>query len=289
MKLCPACSSGIDAADWHCPACGHTPVQWGRWPAFAPELAAENPADAKYCTEAIFAAEPSHFWFRARRRLAAWAACSFFPAPGSVLEIGCGSGFILEGLQAALPDAELYASDLLGTFLEQTARRVPAAHLMQMDARQIPFRAEFDLVAAFDVLEHIDEDQLVLEQIGRALRPGGGLLLTVPQHPALWSAVDDYSRHRRRYTRRRLLLQMQQAGFTVLRMTSVFMFILPALVAARLRQRRLSADFDPTADLRVVEPWNRLFERLTRFEESLIQRGWSLPAGGSLLAAGVRR
>jgi SAM-dependent methyltransferase len=56
------------------------------------------------------------------------------------------------------------------------------AVLFQMDARKIPFESEFDVIGAFDVLEHIEEDEKALAQIFHAVLPGGGLILTVPQH-----------------------------------------------------------------------------------------------------------
>jgi len=68
-----------------------------------------------------------------------------------------------------------------------------------MDVRRIPFREEFDVIGAFDVLEHVKEDEEVLLQMYQATRKRGGILVTVPHHPFLWSPVDDYARHVRRY------------------------------------------------------------------------------------------
>ena len=82
-------------------------------------------------------------------------------------------------------------------------RRVPSATFYQMDARHIPFRDHFDAIGAFDVLEHIEDDVAVIEEVGRALRPDGMFVMTVPQHPALWSPQDDHAYHVRRYTSRR--------------------------------------------------------------------------------------
>ena len=79
-------------------------------------------------------------------------------------------------------------------------RRVPDAALMRMAARRIPFDGEFDVVGAFDVIEHIEDDRAVLREMHRAAVPGGGILLTVPQHPFLWSEFDRQARHVRRYT-----------------------------------------------------------------------------------------
>lgn len=87
----------------------------------------------------------------------------------------------------------LFGSELFGARLPFTAERTPQASFLQMDACDNPFVAEFDAIGAFDVLEHIPLDALALGQIHAALKPGGVLLLTVPQHAWLWSASDDYA------------------------------------------------------------------------------------------------
>ena len=65
----------------------------------------------------------------------------------------------------------------------------------------------------------------------RALRPGGGFFVTVPQHPALWSPQDEHAHHVRRYGGRDLRRQGRGGGFEVLRMTSFVSLLLPMMVA----------------------------------------------------------
>src|SRR4029077_3111817 len=103
----------------------------------------------------------------------------------------------------------------------QTARtRLARVPLYQADARRLPFDREFDAVGAFDVLEHIRQDDAALAQLYQAVRPGGGLLVTVPQHPRLWSTADEYARHERRYTRSGLMQKVADAGFVPVHITS---------------------------------------------------------------------
>ena len=68
--------------------------------------------DADYLLDDIAAAEPWHFWFRARRRLVLWALRFYFPSLRSVLDVGCGTGFVLDGLQRSSPDLALAGSDI---------------------------------------------------------------------------------------------------------------------------------------------------------------------------------
>ncbi|MBD0320867.1 MAG: class I SAM-dependent methyltransferase [Gemmatimonadetes bacterium] len=251
-------------------------------PAFAPGH--EGGDEARFFA-ALAEAEPGHFWFEARNRLIARVVAAHFPGARSFLEVGCGTGFVLAGLARAFPAMSLAGSELFPEGLPYARRRAPGVELFQMDARAIPFAGEFDVAGAFDVLEHVEEDERVLAELHRSVRPGGGIVLTVPQHPWLWSAMDDLARHRRRYTRRGLVARVRRAGFVVERATSFVSALLPLMVLARLRRPRVA---DPMAELRIAPPLNRAFRAVLDAERALIGRGLSLPAGGSLLIVARR-
>jgi SAM-dependent methyltransferase len=228
--------------------------------------------------------EERSFWFRSRNRLIVWALQRYFPSARSFLEVGCGTGFVLRGVSRAFPRLELTGSDLFDEGLDVARVRVPEARLLQLDARALPFVADFDVVGAFDVLEHIENDEAALVSMCRAVKPGGGIILTVPQHPALWSATDEFGKHVRRYTRRELIGKLERAGLEVERLTSFVSFLLPLLVVSRARQRRLDLSYDPLADYPESRLLDRSLERVMDVERTLIRSGASLPAGGSLLA-----
>jgi SAM-dependent methyltransferase len=157
-----------------------------------------------------------------------------------------------------------------------------------MDARRIPFREEFDVIGAFDVLEHIKEDEDVLTQMYQATRSGGGILITVPHHPFLWSASDDFARHARRYKTRELTNRVRKAGFEVLRVTSFVSFLLPLLALSRFKQRVSKQAFDPSAEFNINSSINNALEKILEAERTLIRSGLSFPVGGSLLLVGRR-
>jgi SAM-dependent methyltransferase len=252
----------------------------------APELAAGNSRDADYAFDAIEGAEARHFWFESRRRLVLWALARHCRPARALLEVGCGTGFLLEGVSRAFPEAAVVGADPLLAFLARARERLPGATLLQMDARRIPFRDEFDAVIALDVIEHIDEDEEALREMGQALRSGGRLILTVPQHAWLWSEVDEWSRHRRRYSRRDLLARLRRAGLSPERVTSFSSLVLPLLLLSRKRPRR--GPFDPTAELRTSPALNALLRGPAAMERGLIRAGVSFPAGGSLLVVARR-
>ena len=231
---------------------------------------------------ALAAAESHSFWFRARNRLILSTLRGRFPGAGSLLEIGCGTGFVLEAIRAAFPHLRLVGSELYEEGLEVARERLPGVELLQLDARDLPFADEFGVVGAFDVLEHIEEDVRALEEIHRAIVPGGGALLLVPQHSRLWSAADTVARHVRRYTRRELARKVRGAGFEVEFATSFVATLLPAMAVSRTLSRVSNRPYNLVGELQ-PGPLNRPFERILDAERWLIERGVSFPAGGSLL------
>lgn len=232
---------------------------------------------------ALAAVEREHFWFASRVRLIVWALRRHFPRAGSLLEIGCGTGNVLASIKELSSIKRVVGTEALAEGLAFAARRVSGVELLQMDARRIPFRAEFDVVAAFDVIEHIEEDEAVLAQMHAACRPGGGVMITVPQHAWLWSARDEFAGHKRRYARAQLVRKLSAAGFQRPWTTSFMTLLLPLMALARRRRQ-----FRPSAELEVGAAANGVLGAVMALERGLIAAGLRFPAGGSLLAIAHR-
>jgi len=288
MRLCTECGESFGRQDRRCPACHHETKRLAGHLAFAPELAADSEGFEANYFAALAPLEAGNFWFRARNRLIIWALQRYFPNARSFMEIGCGTGFVLSGIREALPTLTLCGSEIFSAGLAFAANRLPGVELFQMNARRIPFREEFDVIGAFDVLEHIQEDEEVLSQMYQAVRKGGGILIAVPQHPFLWSQVDDYARHARRYRARELKEKVSRAGFSVTRLTSFVSLLLPLLMLARFKQRSNSAEFDPLSEFNISTVMNTTLEKILDGERQLIRAGVSFPAGGSLLLVARR-
>ena len=286
MKLCISCDRTFAGSKWRCPHCLNEPAVIDNHIAFAPDLACQSEGfEADYFAR-LADQEAGNFWFRARNRLVVWALHRYFPKAQNFLEIGCGTGFVLSGIKEAFPGLALFGSEVFSEGLAFAATRLPTVELFQMDARRIPFRDEFDLIGAFDVLEHVKEDEAVLAQMYEATRDGGGILITVPHHRFLWSPVDEFARHVRRYETRELTEKVQRAGFSVLRVTSFVSLLLPLLVASRLKQRGKAVD--PSAEYDINPTLNRALEKILDAERTAIRSGLSFPVGGSLLLVARR-
>ena len=232
-------------------------------------------------------AEEHHFWFIGRREIILDALKRHVPdlSGKRMLEIGCGNGNILRYLQDRT-ELQLTGCDL---FMEglQFCRNQVDIPLYQIDATQLPFHNCFDIIGIFDVLEHIEDDGQVLEQCRKALREHGRLVLTVPASPALWGPFDEFSHHRRRYVRRNLRKQLEQAGFAIERAPHFMFFLYPVVYALRFLKGRAgragtgSRERVPD-DLRIIPGVNSLWLQVLRLEKLLI-RHVDLPFGTSLL------
>ncbi len=73
----------------------------------------------------------------------------------------------------------------------------------------------FDLVCALDILEHVADDDGALAELARVAAPGANVLLSVPLHPAAWTAFDDFVGHCRRYEPERIVALLARHGFTI--------------------------------------------------------------------------
>jgi SAM-dependent methyltransferase len=283
VRRCLQCDTTF-AETWTCPACGFAPQANGHL-RFAPELAGA-PGFQEASFDVLEKIEGESFWFRSRNELIAWALRRYFGDARSFFELGCGTGYVLAHLRGTFRGLHLVGGEAYDAGIDVAKRRLAGVDLVQLDGRALPYVDEFDVSGCFDVLEHIDEDEAVLAQLRNATRAGGGLLITVPQHPALWTSLDEVGFHKRRYTRHELESKLRRTGWRLLRMTSFVSLLLPVLLVSRLRNR--DREIDPLAEFGLPRVVDRALERTMGMERALIRRGIDFPAGGSLLAVATR-
>ena len=286
MKLCISCHQRFEHDDWHCPHCDFQPGLVQNTPLLAPDL--QSGFEAKFF-EPLAKGEQGHFWFEARNKIVLWALQKYFPQMQSFLEVGCGTGFVLSGIRQAYPDLSLVGSEIFIEGLEIAKKRLPDIPFIQMDGQKIPYDTEFDVIGSFDVLEHIADDETVLTEMFKAVKSGGGILLSVPQHPWLWTIVDDYGHHQRRYTRKELVSKVTQAGFEVVHVTSFMTFTLPMLLLSRFLTRNQTVEtYDASSELQLPAFVNIMLRTILRAEGLVIRSKLSLPIGASLLLVAKR-
>jgi SAM-dependent methyltransferase len=271
---------------WRCPACGHAVAQEQGIAMFAPALADTiSGFDPKFF-DGLSRLEAEYFWFVARNELIVGLANKFFPDARRLLEIGCGTGAVLRELAASRSWERLAGSELHPAGLAYARRRLSSdVEFAQMDARDIPAIGVFDLTGAFDVIEHIVDDEAVLRGLRAATRTGGGTIIAVPQHPWLWSRADDVAHHVRRYRRGELEQKLQRCGFEVLFSSSFTALLLPLMAASRLLGERREQD-DVFREFKLNRHLNSVFTAILRAEVRLTLAGLRWPAGGSRIVVG---
>jgi len=289
MNRCPRCGATAGVTDGGCPACGFVAPVVDGLRRYAPDVADQGPGYDPAHYEQLARYEAGNFWFRARNDVILEALARHFPAAKTYLEVGCGTGFVLQAVAERWPSLDVSGCEVFAAGLAFARRRVPRATLFQMDATRIPFEGRFDVIGAYDVIEHIEAQDQVLAGLHRALKPGGGLVLTVPQHRWLWSAADVEAHHVRRYEPGELEDAVTRAGFSVEHSTSFVSLLLPAMAASRLVARQPSGDRDPYREFKLPRAVNAAFEAIMRVESALRRvTDLRFPMGGSRLVVARR-
>ncbi|WP_157132275.1 class I SAM-dependent methyltransferase [Roseobacter sp. AzwK-3b] len=232
------------------------------------------------------------FWVQSRNRLFSWLVHRERDRLGQarLLDVGCGTGDFVQHLSndgsLTITGSEIYLKGL-----QFAQKRQPTVEFIQYDVTMGALDRDYDIVTAFDVFEHIEQDVTGLRNVHEMLSDDGALILSVPQHMFLWSRLDEIVCHKRRYSRTEMIEKLRQSGFTPIRVTSHVFTLFPLMAISRLLDRAKSAK---TADVgtddqalseRVTfsDGVNWLFNKIMYLDEALIRLGLSLPFGGTLV------
>ena len=228
----------------------------------------------------MFRVEQAHWWYTGRRKILAGFVEEICRQVNDrrprILDVGCGTGANLLMLsQYGEAEGVDISEDALSFCRERGLDKVRLAA-----GEQLPYEdGTFDLVTAFDVVEHMDDDLAGLREMRRVLRPGGRALLFVPTFMFLWGLQDDVSNHRRRYRLPELRRVLEQAGFEIERMTYAnITFFLPILLVRKLM--RLTGVKTETENSINVSALNGVLGRVLGAESWILKR-MNLPFGVS--------
>lgn len=255
---------------------------------YSPEVANnydDYPDDGFDLTDKL---ESESFWVRSRNRLIKNLIDKYSLKLNKTrfLDIGCGTGMVIQGVventNLIITGSEIY---LKGLFYAK--KKLPSVEFVQFDVTQGRLPEDFDLVGAFDVIEHIDDDIAAIANIYEMLREGGYFMVTVPQYMYLWSRLDEIVKHKRRYSRKELLAKLQQQGFEISYCSSFLFVLFPLMLISRIfdrsQKKNEAAEMEFENRVRFPETINWIFDKIMWVDESLIKLGISLPFGGSLL------
>jgi SAM-dependent methyltransferase len=203
-----------------------------------------------------------------------------------VVDLGCSSGYLLEELDAAHPDALLVGVDLVGAGLRRAHLGVPRARLLQADVCALPLAdGSVDAVLSANLLEHVTDDELALAELRRVLRPGALAVVVVPAGPRCYDYYDRFLGHQRRYGRCELSARARLAGLEVIDDLYLGSVLYPAFWLVKQRNRRVRGELRGTQlEARVRDDIDRtrnsrIGELACRLEQALLDRHVRLPAG----------
>ena len=193
--------------------------------------------------------EETSFWFNHRNDILL-SAIHRFPPPGPILDVGGGNGYVSLALKRAGFETTVVEPGPDGA---RTARerglRVIEAPFQELSIEPGSVAA----IGAFDVVEHIEDDQAALRGFYESLAPGGRVYLAVPAYSWLWSYEDKAAGHFRRYTVSRLKKRVVEAGFATLYATYFFACLVAPLFAVRTVPSALGLRRDNTAERSAAE------------------------------------
>jgi len=222
-----------------------------------------------------------HWWYRARREIIAELIRreAQLPANAEILELGCGTGHNLAMLSGF--------GHVDGLELDDQARALSEKRLgRKVMSSPLPELAEvadrhYDLIGAFDVIEHIDDDSAAIASIAAKLKPGGTFVITVPAHQWMWSAHDVVNHHKRRYSRKSLRALISGSPLKLKRLGYFNSLLFPLAVAERAASKLRGRE---SADVKLPPaPLNMALEKVFAAERYLVGR-LPLPPGLSLFA-----
>ena len=226
-----------------------------------------------------------HWWYRARRRILAELIRREvrLPADGRILEIGCGTGHNLPMLSGFGHVDGLELDDEAAALSEKRlGRGIIRSPLPELDG----VSNDYDLIGAFDVIEHIEDDRAALAAIATKLKPGGKFMMTVPAHPWMWTAHDVANHHKRRYSKRSLRALVEGSPMRLQKIGYFNSLLFPVAVTERtVSKLRGKDDGDVSLPPALL---NRTLEAVFASERYLVGR-LPLPPGLSLFAVASAR
>jgi len=222
-----------------------------------------------------------YWWYRVRARLLETILRPYVGDADTVLDVGSADG----------PSVGWLRGRRTHVTLDLDPRGLTVGEGVNGSALALPFATgAFDVVGAFDVLEHCEPEGVAVAEFARVLRPGGRLLLSVPAYQWAWSDFDVQNGHHRRYTRPRAVAAVEAGGLEVLRVSHAFASTFPLFAAERLvRRAKLavrSGDAVEAADIVPLpptpEPLARVLTGLGLLDERILRRR-DLPFGSSVV------
>jgi 2-polyprenyl-3-methyl-5-hydroxy-6-metoxy-1,4-benzoquinol methylase len=230
---------------------------------------------------AIIKGEGYHFWFLTRREYLEEKIKNNLKSTDFFVEVGAGSGSIAEKAKDICNDTAVIDIQEAGLIC---AKNKGIKKAYQMNINKNVFYNHFDAVGLFDVLEHMQDDDLVLHNISKMLKSKGKLFITVPAFQFLWNKRDEIEKHQRRYSMADLKNILTANNFRIIESRYYFFSIFPLLILRSIiwnLSKKNESKNDYLDNIQINPLLNKILLYLTRVE-NVFFKYIKPPFGGSL-------
>ncbi len=229
--------------------------------------------------------ERTHWWFVVRQKIILRILKKYAKEQTlSILNIGAAGGASTQWLSTLGKVVSVESDPFFFDHL-----KLQQVDVIHSTVTSMPFeKNSFDLVCAFDVIEHVADDFAAMKEMERVCKPGGMICVTVPAFQLLWSGHDVVNGHYRRYTKKTLFVLGElfaQLQNSEMRYFNSLLF-LPVLIARKVSniftagKKRVQSDF---TFYRIPRMLDQILKTVFSAEIPLL-RFIHFPVGVSLLA-----
>ena len=237
----------------------------------------------------VFESEATHWWYVGRRAIIKESMkfiisrCTDSQSlqQRTILDFGCGTGFMMTVLAQF---GKVKGFDSSPKSIELSRKRGIENTFLCSDFTTISQSEEaFDIVTLFDVLEHVHEEEELLNCLKKIIKKNGYIFLTVPAYQWLWSGEDHVSKHLRRYTKSGLKKVLEKSNFTIERATYFNFWLLPFQILTIFFYRIFKKKKLVQSNIRKHSGVLNQILALVFRSEAFFLKSFHFPAGGSIL------
>ncbi|HQN17111.1 MAG TPA: class I SAM-dependent methyltransferase [Bacteroidales bacterium] len=292
MINCANCNQELIKTDkyYFCAQCGYKAFIKDKMVLFNPEIKKDCDDFDSGILDALYKYENKHFWFLHRKKIINKILTRYTKKNEKIIEIGAGTGnitgmFLSKGYKN-VSIGEMHVNGL------KYAKTYGISNLYQFDLLKTPFTEHFDIVCLFDVIEHIENDDLAIKKASGMLKKRGKIIITVPLHQWLWNNIDYNSGHKRRYTAQAIKNLLEGADLTLIHSSYFFSLILPLLFLRKLLNRKQykmedNEKLSQQVGLTINPFANFILDVICKIEFGLLKL-FTFKTGGSLIVVGEK-
>jgi ubiquinone/menaquinone biosynthesis C-methylase UbiE len=231
----------------------------------------------------FYALEDKHWWFAGMRNIFSATIAKIYGKniPLKILDVGCGTGRMIKEL-------EKYGR-VAGVDCEEAAlgfcRKREIKSICLANALRLPFRSgEFDLVTAFNLVEHVQDDGFLIKELSRVCKKGGRIILATSAFRFLWSKHDELNGHKRRYSKENLRELVKSQDLVIEKLTYTNFILFPFIWLGIILQSLFKPCFSSLLRnyYSIREPGNKILLLALRLEAWVLGR-FNAPFGVSFL------